>query len=77
MPATSQNFGTPEQRRAMISQLYGLEPERARMGARPWEVPPLGAAKSQEKPRALARVLCRQRGPTLLNDSHEIPGRGI
>ena len=22
-------------------------------------------------------VLCRQRGPTLLNDSHEIPGRGI
>src|SRR5262249_14335293 len=22
-------------------------------------------------------ALCRQRGPTLLNDSHEIPGRGI
>jgi Mg2+-importing ATPase len=22
-------------------------------------------------------ILCRQRGPALLNDSHEIPGRGI
>ena len=49
-----QIFGTVEQRRATISQLYGLGPKGRGWGQRPREVPPLGA---REKPRALARVL--------------------